>query len=75
MLAYREALGGAQTAERGAVLTNLGAALLDLYDRTGERRDLDEAIKVLLICRGHRAALTGAAGALEQLGERAAPPL
>ena len=47
VLAYREALSGAQTAERGAVLTNLGAALLDLYDRTGERRDLDEAIKVL----------------------------
>jgi hypothetical protein len=33
--AYREALGGAQAAERGAVLTNLGAALLDSYDRTG----------------------------------------
>ena len=45
--AYRDALGGAQAAERGAVLTNLGAALLDSYDRTGERRDLDEAIEAL----------------------------
>lgn len=44
---YREALGCAQAAERGAVLTNLGAALIDSYDRTGERRDLDEAIEVL----------------------------
>ena len=44
---YREALGGAQAAERGAVLTNLGAALLDSYYRTGGRGDLDEAIEVL----------------------------
>lgn len=44
---YREALGGAQAAERGAVLTNLGAALLDSYDQTGKRRDLDDAIEAL----------------------------
>jgi hypothetical protein len=30
------------------VLTNLGAALLDGYDRTGERRDLEEAIGALV---------------------------
>jgi hypothetical protein len=45
--AYREALGGAQAAERGVLLTNLGAALLDSYDRTGERRELDAAIETL----------------------------
>jgi hypothetical protein len=38
--AYQEALGYVQAAERGGVLTNLGSALLDSYDRTGERRDL-----------------------------------
>jgi tetratricopeptide (TPR) repeat protein len=45
--AYQEALGCVKVSERGGVLTNLGSALLDRYDRTSERRDLDEAIQAL----------------------------
>jgi hypothetical protein len=45
--AYREALGLARSAERGAVLTNLGCALLDRYDAARDGRDLDQAMTAL----------------------------
>jgi tetratricopeptide (TPR) repeat protein len=45
--AYREAFSCVEASERAGVLTNLGSALLDRYDRTGERGELDEAIEAL----------------------------
>jgi tetratricopeptide (TPR) repeat protein len=45
--AYRTALSEVQAAGRGGVLTNLGAALLDRYERTGDSADLDAAIGAL----------------------------
>ena len=45
--AYRAALSEVPAAGRGAVLTNLGAALLDRHERTGDGAELAAAIEAL----------------------------